>query len=77
MGKAGLTGTVAHMEHLGEHAYVHLDTALSPQPLIAKTQLDALKLGERVQFSLPATAMHLFDANGQAMRRQQQEPLAA
>ncbi|GAB7127849.1 sn-glycerol-3-phosphate ABC transporter ATP-binding protein UgpC [Silvimonas sp. JCM 19000] len=77
VGKAGLTGTVAHMEHLGEHAYVHLDTALSPQPLIAKTQLDALKLGERVQFSLPATAMHLFDANGQAMRRQQQEPLAA
>ena len=77
VGKAGLTGTVAHIEHLGEHAYVHLDTALSAQPLIAKTQLDELKLGERVQFSLPATAMHVFDRNGDALKRVLREPLAA
>jgi multiple sugar transport system ATP-binding protein len=60
---------VAHVEHLGEHAYVYLDTALSSQPLVVKSARHDIELGARLPFSLPASSLHLFDASDDALPR--------
>ncbi len=69
VGSGNLSGKVMHLEPLGEHTYLHLQTPLSPAPLIAKTPREDVKLGEVVAFTLPAHAMHLFDAKGDAHKR--------
>jgi multiple sugar transport system ATP-binding protein len=69
LGSGALSGEVAHVEHLGEHAYVYLETALSSQPLVAKSARHDIELGARLPFSLPATSLHLFDCNDDALPR--------
>jgi multiple sugar transport system ATP-binding protein len=63
-----LTGSVVNVEQLGGLSYVHLaDPAMTVQ-LNGQTRVG---LGERTQVSLPAEAIHVFDAEGKAA------PLAA
>ncbi|KZE28639.1 ABC transporter ATP-binding protein [Crenobacter luteus] len=68
-GQGELVGRVVHIEHLGEHSFLYLDTALSPQPLVVKTAHGDVPLGSRMPFSLPAESLHLFHADGAAARR--------
>ena len=73
LGSGALSGTVVHVEHLGEHAYVYLDTALTRQPLVAKSTHQDIALGAQLRFDLPATSLHLFDANDVALPRQMRQ----
>ncbi|MFM0592486.1 MULTISPECIES: ABC transporter ATP-binding protein [Paraburkholderia] len=70
-GHGDLTGEVVHIERLGEHAFLHLDTPLLDQPLVVKVDHHGPSLGSRVPFALPAAALHLFHADGTAVPRLQ------
>ncbi|WP_018151543.1 ABC transporter ATP-binding protein [Leeia oryzae] len=69
LGSGSLTGNVAHVEYLGEHAYVYLETELSRQPLVAKSAHQDIEIGSLLRFNLPATSLHLFDGNDVALPR--------
>jgi multiple sugar transport system ATP-binding protein len=68
-GRGELIGEVMHMERLGEHAFLYLDTPLLEQPLVVKVDHHGLPLGSRVPFTLPADALHLFHTDGTAAER--------
>ncbi|MDR3426471.1 MULTISPECIES: ABC transporter ATP-binding protein [Silvimonas] len=76
VGSGALSGKVVHVEPLGEHTYLHLETALSGQSFIAKTAREDVKVGDVLPFTLPAHAMHLFDAKGDARTRIAQPEMA-
>jgi multiple sugar transport system ATP-binding protein len=60
-------------ERLGEHSYVHADHATGT--LVAKASGDtSISPGERVRIHVPASACHVFDADGLALRRSMVEP---
>src|SRR5476649_512190 len=60
-------------ERLGEHSYVHADH--STGTLVAKAPGDtSISPGERIRVHVPASACHLFDADGLALRRSAFEP---
>ncbi|MCC8396205.1 sn-glycerol-3-phosphate ABC transporter ATP-binding protein UgpC [Paraburkholderia sp. MMS20-SJTR3] len=60
-------------ERLGEHSYIHADHAGGT--LIAKAPGDTpLGAGERIRVHVPASACHLFDEQGLALRRSTFEP---
>jgi multiple sugar transport system ATP-binding protein len=76
VGCGELTSEVAHVEQMGEHAYLYLDTPLAGQPLVAKSNIADVRIGDRVRFDLPADSLHLFVADGRAAARMPREPLA-
>ncbi|TAM49522.1 MAG: ATP-binding cassette domain-containing protein [Paraburkholderia sp.] len=74
VGTGAMTGLVTHVERMGEHTYVYLDTPLCKQPIVAKTAPAAVGIGERIRFDLPAEALHLFHPDGRAAQRLLHEP---
>ncbi|RQR24063.1 sn-glycerol-3-phosphate ABC transporter ATP-binding protein UgpC [Burkholderia sp. Bp9143] len=74
LGTGSVTGEVAHVEQMGEHTYLYLDTPLGAQPLVAKTSADDVRIGDRLRVELPADALHLFHADGRAAARTLREP---
>ncbi|AKJ29830.1 ABC transporter ATP-binding protein [Caldimonas brevitalea] len=60
---------VTHVERLGEHSYVYLAADPALPPLLAKTQDDHVSIGSQLAFELPADALHVFRADGTALRR--------
>jgi len=65
--------TTVLAERLGEHSYIHADHAGGT--LVAKAPADApTGSGERIRIRVPASACHLFDADGIALRRTTPEP---
>jgi multiple sugar transport system ATP-binding protein len=61
-------------ERLGEHSYIHADHAAGT--LVAKAPGDATTgSGEHMRIRIPASACHLFDADGVALRRNTHEPV--
>ncbi|RQR49879.1 sn-glycerol-3-phosphate ABC transporter ATP-binding protein UgpC [Burkholderia sp. Bp9125] len=69
IGTGSVTGEVAHVEQMGEHTYLYLDTPLGAQPIVAKTDAAGARIGERVRVELPAAALHLFHPDGRAAER--------
>jgi multiple sugar transport system ATP-binding protein len=65
-----ITGRVSHVEHLGSQSYLYLDIAAGEQDFCAATPGDnAATAGEQVVLGVPASALHVFDAQGQALPR--------
>ena len=69
VGAGELSGTVTHLEHLGEHSYAYLKLDADAAPLVVKTQRGDLRVGERLPFALPAEQVHVFRADGSALPR--------
>ncbi|AWV04168.1 ABC transporter [Burkholderia sp. JP2-270] len=76
VGTGAVTGEVAHVEQMGEHTYLYLDTPLCGQPIVAKTDAGGARIGERLRIDLPAGALHLFHPDGRAAVRMTREPAA-
>ncbi|NTY39238.1 ABC transporter ATP-binding protein [Burkholderia diffusa] len=76
VGTGAVTGEVAHVEQMGEHTYLYLDTPLCGQPIVAKTDAGGARIGERLRVDLPARALHLFHPDGRAAVRTPREPAA-
>ncbi|WP_175917449.1 ABC transporter ATP-binding protein [Burkholderia pyrrocinia] len=76
VGTGAVTGEVAHVEQMGEHTYLYLDTPLCGQPIVAKTDAGGARIGERLRVDLPAGALHLFHPDGRAAVRTPREPAA-
>ena len=76
VGTGMTTGQVTHVERMGEHSYVYLDTPLASQPIVAKTAPAVVGIGERIRFELPSDALHVFHPNGRAAQRLLLEPEA-
>ncbi|KWZ39947.1 ABC transporter [Burkholderia savannae] len=74
LGTGGVTGEVAHVEQMGEHTYLYLDTPLCALPLVAKTSAGDMRIGDRFRVELPADALHLFHADGRAAARTLRDP---
>ena len=68
-GEGPHVGRVTHLEHLGEHSYAYLDSALSKAPLVVKVMQSALAIGDTLRFALPAEQLHAFEAAGEALPR--------
>ncbi|MEQ5843028.1 ATP-binding cassette domain-containing protein [Paraburkholderia acidicola] len=69
VGGGPLNGEVAHVEQMGEHAYVYLDTGLSAHPLVAKSARGDIHIGQRLPFAIAPDALHLFHPDGRAATR--------
>ena len=69
VGGGQLSGEVVHVEQMGEHTYVYLDTELSVHPLVAKTAPGYIHIGQRLPFALAPDALHLFHRDGRAATR--------
>jgi multiple sugar transport system ATP-binding protein len=76
IGRGELMSEIAHVEQMGEHAYLYLDTPLGGPPLVAKTNVGDARIGDRVRVALPADSLHLFHADGRAAARTPHEPIA-
>ncbi|MBN3826964.1 sn-glycerol-3-phosphate ABC transporter ATP-binding protein UgpC [Burkholderia sp. Ac-20384] len=77
VGSGDVTGEVAHVEQMGEHTYLYLDTPLATQPIVAKTDAAGARIGERIRVDLPAGALHLFHPDGRAAVRMLSDAAAA
>ncbi|MCA8277468.1 sn-glycerol-3-phosphate ABC transporter ATP-binding protein UgpC [Burkholderia sp. AU30280] len=77
VGAGDVTGEVAHVEQMGEHTYLYLDTPLAAQPIVAKTDAPGARIGERIRVDLPAGALHLFHPDGRAAVRMPSEAATA
>ena len=60
---------VSHVERLGELSHVYLELGDGAPPLLAKTSRDDIQIGDTLPFDLPASALHLFRADGLAQQR--------
>jgi len=84
LGEGPGSARVSHVEQLGEHAYVYLaghegplatgvapkGGAIVPEPaLLVKTTRDDLRVGDRLAYTLPPEALHLFRQDGRAQPR--------
>ena len=69
VGAGNLSGRISHLEHLGEHSYAYLETALSAQPLVAKLAGSGYRIGDNLPFGLPPAQVHAFDAGDEALPR--------
>jgi len=84
LGEGPGSGRVSHVEQLGEYAYVYLaghdgplangvtpkGGPLAPEPaLLVKTTRDDLQVGDRLAYTLPPEALHLFRQDGRAQPR--------
>ncbi|AYQ42566.1 sugar ABC transporter ATP-binding protein [Burkholderia aenigmatica] len=76
VGTGAVTGQVAHVEQMGEHTYLYLDSPLCGQPIVAKTDAGGARMGDRLRVDLPAGALHLFHPDGRAAARTPREPAA-
>lgn len=66
-GTAGVVVTA--VEYLGSETYVHLETG-QDEPLICRCEVSAgWQAGDRVELQLDIDNLHLFDADGTALRR--------
>nr|WP_301293667.1 sn-glycerol-3-phosphate ABC transporter ATP-binding protein UgpC [Pseudomonas sp. GGS8] len=66
-GSAGIVVTA--VEYLGSETYVHLETG-QDEPLISRCEVHAgWQVGDRVELQLDIDNLHLFDADGTALRR--------
>ncbi|MBN3773051.1 ABC transporter ATP-binding protein [Burkholderia sp. Se-20378] len=77
VGSGDVTGEVAHVEQMGEHTYLYLNTPLAAQPIVAKTDAAGARIGERIRVDLPAGALHLFHPDGRAAVRMPSDAAAA
>ncbi|MDP9125647.1 MAG: TOBE domain-containing protein, partial [Pseudomonadota bacterium] len=68
LGDGPLSASVAHVERLGEHAYVYLRLP-DGDPLLAKVASERLQVGDTVALQLPARHLHVFAADGDALPR--------
>ncbi|WP_339521663.1 ABC transporter ATP-binding protein [Pseudomonas sp. EL_65y_Pfl2_R96] len=60
---------VTGVEYLGSETYVHLETG-QDEPLICRCEVNAgWQAGDRVELQLDIDNLHLFDADGTALRR--------
>lgn len=60
---------VTAVEYLGSETYVHLDTG-QDEPLICRCEVNAgWQAGDRVELQLDVDNLHLFDADGTALKR--------
>ena len=58
------------LERLGEATYLYLDSGIPGQPWVVKAPgPTTARPGQRVPIRLPASALHLFDADDQALDR--------
>jgi multiple sugar transport system ATP-binding protein len=65
-----LQGAVAHVEHLGAQSYLYLDATLGTKDFCALAPGDSrAHIGDRLSVGLRADALHVFDAQGQALER--------
>jgi multiple sugar transport system ATP-binding protein len=65
-----LTCTVQWQERLGESTYLYLDSGSAGNPWVLKAAGNTFaRTGERIAMILPAHHLHVFDAQGRAMRR--------
>ncbi|WKB53335.1 ABC transporter ATP-binding protein [Eleftheria terrae] len=74
LGQGPHRAPVTHVERLGEHSYVYLALPGAEAPLLAKTQDEQIEIGRELAFELPAEALHVFTADGQAMPRTTRQP---
>ena len=66
-GTAGVV--VTGVEYLGSETYVHLETG-QEEPLICRCEVSAgWQAGDRVELQLDIDNLHLFDADGTALKR--------
>ena len=69
-GTAGVV--VTGVEYLGSETYVHLDTS-QDEPLTCRCEVSAgWQVGDRVELQLDIDNLHLFDADGAALKRHPQ-----
>ncbi|BAQ74678.1 maltose/maltodextrin ABC transporter ATP-binding protein [Pseudomonas sp. Os17] len=69
-GTGGLV--VAGVEYLGSETYVHLETD-QDEPLVCRCEVNAgWQAGDRVELQLEIDNLHLFDADGTALKRHPQ-----
>lgn len=69
-GAGGLV--VAGVEYLGSETYVHLETD-QDEPLVCRCEVNAgWQAGDRVELQLEIDNLHLFDADGTALKRHPQ-----
>ena len=69
-GTAGVVVTA--VEYLGSETYVHLETG-QDEPLICRCEVSAgWQAGDRVELQLNIDNLHLFDADGAALKRHPQ-----
>jgi multiple sugar transport system ATP-binding protein len=65
-----IAGRVSHVEHLGSQSFLYLDIAAGEQDFCAAAPGEhAAQAGEQVRLGVPAAALHVFDAQGQAFPR--------
>ncbi|MCA3921765.1 TOBE domain-containing protein, partial [Burkholderia sp.] len=77
VGTGDVAGEVAHVEQMGEHTYLYVDTPLAAQPIVAKTDAAGVRIGERIRIDLPAGALHLFHPDGRAAARMPSDAASA
>ncbi|CDF94604.1 MULTISPECIES: ABC transporter ATP-binding protein [unclassified Pseudomonas] len=66
---------VTGVEYLGSETYVHVDTG-QDEPLICRCEVNAgWQVGDRVKLRLETDNLHLFDADGLALKRHALETL--
>ncbi|MNP45687.1 maltose/maltodextrin transporter ATP-binding protein [compost metagenome] len=66
-GTAGVV--VTGVEYLGSETYVHLDTG-QDEPLICRCEVNSgWQVGDQVELQLEFGNLHLFDADGTALKR--------
>jgi len=60
---------VTGVEYLGSETYVHLESG-QDEPLICRCEVNAeWQVGDRVELQLDTDNLHLFDADGTALKR--------
>jgi multiple sugar transport system ATP-binding protein len=70
LGSGPWRGSVAHVEHLGEHGYVYRVLAgVDGPPLLARVGDEPLAVGDDLALDLPGRHLHVFRADGQALAR--------
>jgi len=69
LGQGEGRGQITHLEHLGEFSYAYVTWHDAEPPLLAKVTDESLKLGDTVSFELPATQLHAFVPDGEALAR--------
>jgi multiple sugar transport system ATP-binding protein len=70
VGAGPLRAGVTHIESLGEHIHLYLRLPQSDMPLVlAKTVDENIAVGDEVPVWFPREQMHVFRADGQALRR--------
>ncbi|MBU6259261.1 MAG: ABC transporter ATP-binding protein [Burkholderiales bacterium] len=70
-GTPGLRCRVRHIEALGEHSllFCGVDGSAEAPPLLARTHDEQVRVGDAIELSWPADALHVFRADGGAQAR--------